>query len=477
MVLDEYYNYVTLNAFQMLYEFENKRSISIKLLHDFRNKLLDEIIDVYQNGKEHNYFQSVDQWEGEVTFKRRDEQEALDEFLDEYEEYFILKDGIIYLKENVDYNTIEELMRQIRVRENMPYRFEIAKDTPEIFDLLGIKSIENIIVDYLKVEEQIEDLYNKLYTKEDSPELRNQIKTLLLYRFSFFYKLSQMPNYRVSAFRTVLINYQGDNYIEYDKSPINIKKWTEEYCYQEDLDNPFEDIDERIYDINQYAIFGKIKNKLNISKFEEDLNSFYFSDESNPNMEELDSTIDYSDIIETDVIALEEFEEIKQEVPESIAYFYNPDDEFFALFMNYINNLNKFMETYGETEELLLAKKRLLYALDKPEMMLFEEENFQRELEKTKEAEIDEESFDFFMSEIDFISQEIFEVPCDEFTIRKLLFIKTYYELTKDDDLKENIEEYNNHPNFKFFYDLMINDVQNTQKDNLPPDVRKLIYK
>lgn len=474
MIIDEYYNYVTLMVFELLYKYENKKSISVELLHDFRNKLLDEILDVYQNGKGHNYLQKVDQWEGEITFRRRNEQEALEDFLDEYEEYFTLNNGIISLKENVNYNTIDEFMRQIRVREKLPSRFEVSEDTPEILNLLGIKSIENVIIEYLKIEEQIEILYNKLYTSEDSIELRNKIRTLLFWRFRFFYKLSQMPKYTVDAFRNIISHYQSDNYVEYDKCPINMKMWTEEFCTPEELEDPFEDIDDRIYDLNQYAIFGSIKNNLNILKFTDDLDIFYFSKDSKPNIEEMDPTKDYSDMIETDIIAQEQFDEISQNAPESIAYFHNPTDEFFVLFMNYLNNLNKFMENYGESEELLLAKKRLLYVLDKPKMMLFDEKNFQRELEKAKNIEIDEESFDFFKQEIYFLAQEVFEAPCDEFTIRKLLLIKTYYELTSDEELKETIENYKTSSSYETFYNIMFNNIMN---NNLSDKEKELILK
>ena len=135
------------------------------------------------------------------------------------------------------------------------------------------------------------------------------------------------------------------------------------------------------------------------------------------------------------------------------------------------------MKIYGENETLLFTKKRLLYVLDKPELMLYDENNFERELNKTKTIELDEEPFSFFYNEIFFIAQEVFMLPSDEYTIRKLLLVGTYYNLTKDSELKEIIEEFSDNPKYDFFYEIMINNCANKSYDNLSKDIKKLILK
>ena len=482
MIMDSFYNYTILMAFLYLYKYEGKKAISVEILKHYRKTLLEEILDVYKNGRGHNYLQEVDQWSGEVSFREINEEEALQDFLEEYEDYFYLDNDVVYLKDNISFDEISELEKQIRVNKNVPYRFDIIHDNEKLMNVLGISSIEKIINEYSKVEEKIENLYNKLFTLEDTEELRNSIKYLLFIRLGFFTRIFKMPYYRADAFRIISNFYSGkiydknENDFNYDKSPINLDLWKKQYTDSDDL---LEDIDDRIYDINQYAIFGKKKNVLYLNKIEEELDNFdMFEDEFNfGGIEEIDTLKDYSIMIETDMLAREQFEESCEAHPESVFEVYDPSDEFWVLYMNYLKNLNKFMSIYGETEDLLLAKRRLLYAMDKPELMIYEQKNFEKELEKCKSIELDEDPFSFFVDEIYFMAKEVFMLPSDEYTIRKLLLVGTYYNLTNDVELKKIIEEFKNNTKYEFFYDIMINNCTNKNPEELSQDVKKLILR
>ena len=138
MIIDNYYNYITLTAFEQLYKYENKKSISVETLKLFRSELLKEVLDIYKNGKDHNYLQERDQWQGEISFTEIDEDIALKNFLEEYEEYFYLDNGIVYVYEEISFDDLSELVRQIRVREQVPNRFDIIEDTKKLRDILGI---------------------------------------------------------------------------------------------------------------------------------------------------------------------------------------------------------------------------------------------------------------------------------------------------------------------------------------------------
>ena len=121
--------------------------------------------------------------------------------------------------------------------------------------------------------------------------------------------------------------------------------------------------------------------------------------------------------------------------------------------------------------------KRLLYVLDKPELTIIDENNFKSALQKTENVEVDEDSFSFYEDEIYFMAQEVFMVPTDEYTVRKLLLVGTYYQLTKDEQLKEIIEEFKDNPNYDFFHEVMINNCKNITNNNLSKDIKKLILK
>ena len=57
-------------------------------------------------------------------------------------------------------------------------------------------------------------------------------------------------------------------------------------------------------------------------------------------------------------------------------------ENYWLFYANYLNNLNKFMDIYGSSEDLLRAKRRLIYALDEPESRLYEDADLSGELDK-----------------------------------------------------------------------------------------------
>ncbi len=479
MIIDDNFNYIVLSVFEKLYMYENKRSISVDKLKGFRRAMLQEILDIYKNNDpDYFYLQEVDQWHGDVSFKEIDEDESLAAFLEEFGEYFYLDNDRICLREHVTYYDISELLKQVRIKENVPGRFNIIDGNDGLMAMLDIKSIKKIIARYSKIEERLEKLYYKLYTDEDSEDLRKEISSLLLMRYNFFNRIAQMPSYRVNAFRLTAINYyiETDCY-DYDKFPIDLELWRKECADPEDF---LADINDRVYDITQYAIFGKKHNPLYLHKIDEDLEEYHFSNclfNGATNNKTIDPLKDYTDEIETRMMAIEQFEDASENNPESVVMLYDPSDEFWVLYMNYLKNLNRFMAIFGESEELLFAKKRLLYALDKPDTMIFDEERFEIELDKTKTIELDEDPFDFFLEEIYFIAQEVFRVNPDEYTIRKILLVATYYDLTKDEELKRIIEKFKNHPQYDFFYEVMINNCSNIDPNMLFQGRKLLTFK
>ena len=84
-------------TFEQLYKFEGKTSISVDTLNELRNALLEEVIVNYKND-DYRYPQEIDRWQGEVSFSPINEQDALKEFLEEYEDYLFLENGKVIIK-------------------------------------------------------------------------------------------------------------------------------------------------------------------------------------------------------------------------------------------------------------------------------------------------------------------------------------------------------------------------------------------
>lgn len=475
MVIDEFYDYITLMTFEILYKYEDKKSISVDKLKTFRNALFEEVLDIYRNNdRGHNYLQEEDKWQGEVTFNRVDEEECLSLFLEEYDKYFYLDQGIVCLKDDVNYDDVCELLRRVSVSQKVPNRFRIVEDNKRLMGILEISTVEKAIEKYSKIEEKLENLYDKLFTSQDNEGLRKEIKKYLFMRYSFFNYVSNLPYYKVEAFQRTAMNYSAEAKAEYDKCLIDLNLWESEYADPEDI---FEHIEDRIYDMYQYAIFGKKKQALYLDKIAEELNVLYFfGTKITLNEDEFDFTKDYSDIIETDILAKDQFEEAYEKNPENFATLHDPSNEDLVFFMNYLNKLNNFMDHYGESEDLLSAKRRLLYALDNPDLIIFDENNFNKVLNETKSIELDEDPFSFLGSETYFMVQEVFLTQPNEFTIRKLLLVSTYYDLTKDDDFKEAIEDFKTDSKYEFFYDVMFNNGTEKRVDGLTENIKKLIF-
>ena len=456
MIISSQYNYTIILAFECLLKFEGKRSLNITTIQKYRQILLGEI-------RKNN---------DDILFEKINEEEALKNFLDDYDDYFYCDNETVYLKDNITYKDISDLEIDCRKNDEVPDWFYIINDDNDLMDILGITSIEAIIKDYLKVEEKIENMYNKLYTAEDNDKLRKSIKQLLFVRFSFLGRIYQMPGYRVDAFRTAIMRYNW----KYEKMDFDVYPFDKE-LYLSDFDDDEDefnyDIDAPLTEITEYAIFGKESNYLCNSKLEEDLDAFYMSNKLSGNYDKIDYNEDYSEFLDRIVELKEEFENGNKKVVK----LKDPTEEFQVLFLNYINNLNKFMSVYGENDELMRAKKRLIYAIDNPDTLIFEDDNFIKEYNKTKNFIVQENSFSFFYNQIVFIVEEIFKRPSNEYTIRKLLLAGAYYYLTKDEVIKGIMKEYKEDSRYNFFYEVIINNCNSKMVNDMPNEIKKLVLK
>lgn len=281
-----------------------------------------------------------------------------------------------------------------------------------------------------------------------------------------------MPGYRVDAFRTATMRYNW----KYEKMDFDVYPFDKE-LYLSDFDDDEDefnyDIDAPLTEITEYAIFGKESNYLCNSKLEEDLDAFYMSNKLAGNYDKIDYNEDYSELLDRIVELEEEFENGNKKVVK----LKDPTEKFRVLFLNYINNLNKFMSVYGENDELMRAKKRLIYAIDNPDTLIFEDDNFIKEYNKTKNFRVQENSFSFFYNQIIFIVEEIFKRPSNEYTIRKLLLVGAYYYLTKDEVIKEIMKEYKEDSRYNFFYEVIINNCNSKMVNDMPNEVKKLVLK
>ncbi len=122
-------------------------------------------------------------------------------------------------------------------------------------------------------------------------------------------------------------------------------------------------------------------------------------------------------------------------------------------FLSYINKIDDFLLEYGNDPTLIEAKKRLIYVLDKPDICLFKDGNFKLALDDSLDTlnELEDVSFDIFKDEARYMASEVFLSPSNKFTVRKLLFISTYYELSGDEVIKEIVDNYSDRKEYGLY--------------------------
>lgn len=449
MLIEVPYNYLNLLAFMSLLKFENKRKIDIKTLDEYRKILLDEVIREYKS-PDFKFFSREDKWEGEIDFYH-DPQDTIDNFLNENLDLFHLEGNSIVINDDITFDDLKNEAKIIRDFEMISNRFQSASHQRRLLDVLGISTIKCILEKYIELEYQIEKAYSKL--NQGNKKIEKKIKKLLSFRRNFLNLIATQKEEVADAFRTEAIDNFSELKKEYKKCPIDVDLWKKSAYYDEDL---FGDIDSRLYDIFQYAIFGN--ESLSSEKLQEMLTNFYFNEVYNKKKEE---TPDYVFLENIDFSSFDDDEDYEENLDDEddLSYFLVYNDKCdSAFYLTYINKINNYMKKYGENPDLINTKNRLLYALDMPDLNLYDEENFKKALKETTNNDFDEDDYDFIIDEVSFMADEVFITPQNEFTIRKLLFISTYYALTKDKTIVDILMRHFEHDNFSTYMEIIFGD-------------------
>lgn len=432
------YNYINLLAFITILKYENKREININTLEKYRTTLLEEVIKDY-NCNETIYSQPIDCWEGKIDFYFNPNDD-INNFLNEFSDLFYIDEDTIYLYDDVSHDDLINREIMLREIEDISSRFQSASNNSSVLDVLNVSTIKSIIDKYVICENQIEKNYSKISHDADN-NIKEKIKEALSIREKFLNIICQKEDYIIDAFR-IQATRLLDNVDDYIKPPLDLELWKQSsYCKKSE--DEIGDIEDRIYDMFQYAIFSK--SGLSSLKIQSMLENLYFNGDSKKSHSK-----DIDDEFFDDFILDEEIED------DGIYYIANMEEIDLGFCMIYLNKLNDYMKKYGETPDLIETKNRLLYALDMPILSLYEEENFKEQLEESKNLEFEEDDFEFIVDEVRFMADEVFMTPQDKNTIKKLLFISTYYEITKDKKIIEILTKHSNHKDFSLYIEIIL---------------------
>ncbi len=377
-----------------------------------------------------------------LSYKYNDLESELAKFIEDYKEIVDLKAQEIVLRDGVSYNKILALLAKIEEEEEFDslwYEVRILRKKKSFKDYLELNHIKNLYRDLIDTESMVEELYMEIgnnYKDRDK-----KIQELLIIRNKIYKRLFTEGKDLIKAIQDeenrVKIDYE-ENY------PIDFNLLKKSEYYTEDGEEIGIPLENNFLSIFQIAIFGNIP--LAEPKLSNDLNQI-LCDMFNEEDEDFE-TISY---YENDVF--------KGSFDMNFGTCFDSDVIFY---LTYIKKLEELMTIYGNNLELLNTKKRLIYSLDDVSLSLYQEENIDKVLEEKKENPdfdlIFFDNYDHFQEESLFFIEDIFEGEKGDFTdiLKKLAFVATYYELSKDSEIKNKLLNYTNISHYLEYYRFII---------------------
>ena len=136
-------------------------------------------------------------------------------------------------------------------------------------------------------------------------------------------------------------------------------------------------------------------------------------------------------------------------------------EEEFAFYMIYLHKLNNAIES-GHNE-LIWPRQRLLYMLDDIQFNLTNPNNFDKWYEWACCYDADKDTYESLGWEAGYFIQDVFEGE-DYKSQEKLIFASTYYQLTKDPELKEVLEQYSDDDRYSEYSSIILGDTKGFTK-------------
>ncbi len=457
MIIEVPYNYLILAALMLLKKYENKDGIEINILEDFIDNMLEEVITIYEENTDikYSYDATADKWQGEIKFNLNGN--YLANFLDKYGASFKATDNLLMAKGNISYDDLLNMLDQEKTNEKLGLRFETPLEFRSTLDTLKIKSIESFLQRYLKDEQKLE----QAFINQD----KKAIFKYYLMRHNFINWLEQMPAYIVDAFRNIIFIMKMENeeaQLNNYHPPVDKERWEASPYYK-----PFDsllDIEDRIYDDFQFAIFGTssiaeekvydmIEDIYLVKIAKEYTSSWAFDDED----ELAEDAEEEWGSIEFEEMAGDEDYEADEEA--KLTYYADDRKLFYLIFLK---RLNSYINNYGAKPILLHAKNRLLYALDMPEHCLANESNLETAIAEIKDKTDIQDYGEFLTGEMRFMADDIFNYGLvEEQTFLKLIFMGTYYEITNDLQFRKIVESHANSKLYALFQPIIFNKAEN----------------
>ena len=403
--------YTTLLAFSLVMEFDKRKEIKIKDLLNFRNELIRKYLEKNDEEDKINKY---------ICSKK---EEILD-LLNEYSAFFSYNSGYIILNDDITLDDVFYAMDEQEEDNPILYYLAFDKKLFEVLNIRKIYEIKNIIEEVgYELEKEIENEYSNLN--------KDRIKRLLYNRFVFNVNVATNYGNYVENFLDIPLDdtltqdndidyYCNSEYIKNNETyPIDLLKYEQSEFYG-DITYETNTVTEVLEEDYQLAIFSNIP--LYKKKFNMYFKSLYF----------------YQMLMDTE----EDFDEDYEELD------INYDDIELIFYMTYIKKTD---ELFNNNKRLTKVKNRLLYLLDNVEYSLYDNTSFNYIYDKKVSNNYTIDDYSYYEETSKYFICEIFDNNCLK-EEEKLIFISTYYELTKDKEIIKILNRYKNNSKYNNYY-------------------------
>jgi len=464
-----YLNFIIYQAFETLLAYGEGQSLSMEQLRNYRINVYRDIslyfseCDMYDDI---DFEDELDDYlEANGQMKIDEEQKKIESFIKNNQNLFYLKDNQIILKNTVSKETLESIKLQLRCYQNKKGKHICNhiisfSDTLEALEILGAKKVKTEILKLFQIEKNIEDAYQN-YSNANN---KNAISLGQYFMLAKLKKILNTKAYNISNYFKLIKEIKEDIDTDEELLLISEQLIENDEFYENNYDIDFE-LDNKF----QHAIFGnkvlaweklssyfelidaKIKENDNLKEepdqeWEDFLNIYADNDYE-----------EYQDEFECDD-ETNEFD-IDMELPSEIEFLNNQTTTNNIFYLKYIDTVHKYQSKIENNEILENSKKRLLYLLDQYGYELYDEKKLNiiiNNLPK-KDNIKKKDYYDFYtMSRLFLFDILKYHQKIDELTLRKVLFIKTYYDLTKDEKITRIINKYNSSVEGRRLYDVIV---------------------
>lgn len=457
--MKNYFDFIMYLAFRTVLIYENKRSLTIEQLHNYRIKLCEK------HSEYHSQFIDYDDEEFEenlcffhlsnMNMTMAQENQYFLEFISNNNELFFYKDGIINLRDGVTYEDLNRASFELDSYSDRDDKIICGEliamhDCVECLDILEAKKIKDFVYKIIDNEKKIERAY-QIYT---GIELEQNIQKLLAHVKYRLALIGNLKDDKMRCYHRVIDSYGST---DLDSKGQDILLLSE--CLKKN---------DKFYNLSSKYIDYILSNKFQRAIFETDtlvydrLNDAmdaiwsHRKPDVQMEMELIDPEATYL-LMEAYMEQAETFDDEFEDDDEIDYDDYDEEDDMnrieiylhdkkinMAFYLNYINCVNEFSKKCGINDDLENSKNRLLYLLDGYGDNLYKDENFKNALNNVSMDEIDykDDFNDFYIISRLFLVDILEGWIDDDMTLKKMLFVSAYYDLTKDKRIKRVINKY-----------------------------------